>query len=76
MDGGQRIGLAATQAMMPVLSLGGFTLAVGPLAFLMAIWVGSEVGERTMRRLAVPGKADDRQRAFSLCCSTAVWPRS
>ena len=51
--------------MMPVLSFGGLTLPVGPLAFLMAIWIGSEVGERAMGRLALPGEADDWQRAFS-----------
>jgi phosphatidylglycerol:prolipoprotein diacylglycerol transferase len=52
--------------MMPVLSIGGFIVPVGPLAFLIAIWVGSEVGERTIRRLAPAEKVADWQRAFTL----------
>jgi hypothetical protein len=52
--------------MMPVLSVGGFTMPVGPLAFLIAIWFGSEVGERTIRRLAPAEKVSDWQRAFTL----------
>ena len=55
--------------MMPVLSIAGLTLPVGPLAFLLAIWVGSEVGERAMRRLAPVKQAKDWQRAFTVAAS-------
>ncbi|MCA9904923.1 MAG: prolipoprotein diacylglyceryl transferase [Anaerolineae bacterium] len=58
--------------MIPVISLAGFTLPVGPLAFLVAVWVGSEVGERVMRRLAPAEQADDWKRAFTVAAYSGL----
>lgn len=51
--------------MMPVLNVAGLTIPVGPLAFLLAILIAAEVGERAMRRLAPDGQVLAWQQGFS-----------
>lgn len=51
--------------MWPVISLGGLTIPIGPLAALLAFYIGSDLGMRALGRVAPPEQRVAWQTAFT-----------